>query len=71
MKLRHGIDPKLRYLKSAGQELSNEVYIVQIELPELPRLLDFSLNCKRETAKLEIMNNDTSLQLLTPLTATS
>ena len=32
----HGIDPKLRSSKSAGQELSNEVKLFPIEQPELP-----------------------------------
>ena len=36
MAQRHGIDPKLRSSKSAGQELSNEVKFFTIEQPELP-----------------------------------
>ena len=49
MTQRHGIDLKLRYLKSAGQELSNEVLIVQIEQPELPNRVAFIGNhCHRQ-----------------------
>ena len=32
----HGIDPKLRSSKSAGQEFSNEVKLFPVEQPELP-----------------------------------
>ena len=36
MTQRHGIDTKLRSLKSAGQELSNELKLFPVEQPELP-----------------------------------